>query len=115
MAIAIFFVLTLISAAVIAYPLMPGRAAAQPAPAVTDGDIEQAVRRLRRSQSQSGPACPSCGRAYQPGDRFCVGCGAALPAVAPAERLCPSCGASLREDDRFCPKCGHDTMGAEAA
>jgi uncharacterized OB-fold protein len=115
MAIAVFFLLALIAAVAIVYPLLPGRAGSRPAPVVTDGDIEQAVRALRRGRGKPGLSCPSCGRAYQPGDQFCVGCGSKLPAVAVAAQLCPACGATLRAGDRFCSKCGHDTAGEEAA
>ena len=115
MGVAVFFVLALMAAAVMAYPLLPGRRPGQPAPAVTDGDIERAVRRLRRERSRSGPSCPSCGMSYQPGDRFCVRCGGELPAApsAAAGALCPACGATVRQDDRFCAKCGQDLVAGE--
>ena len=122
MGVAIFFLLALLAAAAIAYPLLPGRAPAPLAPVVTDGDIEAAVRKLRRARTAGGRACPACGKAYQPGDRFCVRCGGALPpgdqsktALPPAEPLCPSCGATLQKGDRFCAKCGHTLDGEEAA
>jgi predicted amidophosphoribosyltransferase len=111
----IFFLMALIAVVAIAYPLLPGAATARIAPVVTDGDIEEAVRTLRRTRTKavSGPSCPSCGRAYQAGDRFCVGCGAALPAVAADATTCPSCGATLREGDQFCSKCGHNLLAEE--
>jgi predicted amidophosphoribosyltransferase len=115
--IAIFFVLAVIVAGVIAYPLLPGRAPAEPVPAVTDGDIERAVRSLRRKRSRDGLFCPTCSAPYRAGDLFCVRCGSTL-AKAPetaGEPACPSCGASLREGDRFCAKCGHSLAAGEVA
>lgn len=116
MSIVVFFLLALIAAGAIAYPLLPGRSPARSTPVVTDGDIERAVRDLRRSRRQSSAACPACGQGYQPGDRFCVRCGGSLPqSEAPAGSSCPSCGASLHGDEQFCPKCGHRLVGGEAA
>lgn len=122
MAIVAFLLLTLACAAVIVYPLLPGRAP-QPAPvSVTDSDIDRAVGQIRQSRAASGRTCAACGRAYQPGDRFCIGCGADLPqpaadadgadATGPA---CPECSAALREGDQFCAKCGHSLVAGEAA
>jgi serine/threonine protein phosphatase PrpC len=67
-------------------------------------------------------ACPSCGAAAVPGDRFCEACGADLPeteavaalpaetqpeAAVPAVPACPSCGADGREVvDGYCGVCG---------
>jgi predicted amidophosphoribosyltransferase len=118
MGILVFFLMAAVAAVAIAYPLLPGARTSQTVPAVTDGDIEEAVRRLRRGrkpQGQRGLSCPSCGRAYQAGDRFCVGCGSALPAVDAAAATCPSCGATLREGDQFCAKCGHNLLAEEVA
>jgi class 3 adenylate cyclase len=44
--------------------------------------------------------CRSCGRALEPGTRFCPACG------TPTERACAACGATLPADGRFCPSCG---------
>jgi DNA-directed RNA polymerase subunit RPC12/RpoP len=119
MGIVIFIVLAAIAAGVIAYPLLPGRTSVQPAPAVTDREIERAVHNLRRTRSHGGLACPSCGKAYQSGDLFCVRCGGGLPEVnAQVESddlVCPSCGTSLHEGDRFCAKCGHRVATEEVA
>jgi hypothetical protein len=113
--VAIFFLLALIAAGIIAYPLLPGRLVAQPEPAVTDGDIERAVRDLRQAPSTGGPSCPTCARAYQAGDRFCVRCGSGLPQPASAGPVCPSCGVVVHEGDLFCAKCGHRMASEEAA
>jgi hypothetical protein len=154
----LLFLLALIAAGAIVYPLLPGRRAAQAVPAIADKDIEQAVRRLRSTLSlhtgqaasavvqsrgtpgqakggqaqgpaptvgvQAGaPRCPACGRAYRPGDQFCVGCGAALRTsrlpsavaqVAWAGAECPSCGATYREGDRFCARCGEPRTTEES-
>jgi predicted RNA-binding Zn-ribbon protein involved in translation (DUF1610 family) len=121
MGIALFFLLSMIVAAAVAYPLLPGRAAdaAQSIGAGrtwTDGRIEGAVRRIRKARSQSSLTCPDCGKAYQAGDLFCVRCGAGLPQEkeAPDGRVCPSCGAILRPDDVFCSRCGHRLIAEEA-
>jgi predicted RNA-binding Zn-ribbon protein involved in translation (DUF1610 family) len=114
--IAIFFLLAVLAAGVIIYPLFPGRMPAEPVPAVADGDIEQAVRKLRQSRNRTGLLCPHCGKGYQAGDRFCVGCGGALPRAEASVTgpTCPECGAVIRRDDQFCAKCGH-RMGAGEA
>lgn len=119
MGIAIFFVMAVIVAAVIVYPLFTrrayaDRAYARPAPSVTDADIERALVKLRGARRQGDATCPSCGATYTPGDQFCVRCGGALmPARATADGpVCPSCGATLRVGDRYCSACGHN-MAAE--
>ena len=66
--------------------------------------------------------CPKCQTKVEPGDRFCLSCGAALPRPeaarpAPAERplqACPHCGTPLREKDAYCGSCG-GPAGAEPA
>jgi predicted amidophosphoribosyltransferase len=113
--IAIVFLLALIVAGVIVYPLLPGRVIAQPAPALNDGDIARAVLALRQRKPEAGRRCPSCGRGYEPGDRFCVGCGQPLSQAHPAEAACPSCGAPIQGDDRFCAKCGETLHAMEGA
>jgi predicted amidophosphoribosyltransferase len=118
MSVAIFLLLALVAAAIIAYPLLPGRAVAQPAPAVTDGEIERAVQDLRRSRraGAGGLSCPACGQGYQAGDQFCVRCGGALsqPELGSSGLVCPSCGAAIHEGDRFCARCGHPMTAGEA-
>jgi predicted amidophosphoribosyltransferase len=115
MAIAIFFVLAVLVAAIIAYPLLPGRMASQPAPAVTEGDIERAVRHLRRARSRGELHCPACGRAHRAGDRFCVRCGNPLPQDNDSSKglVCRSCGAPIRDGDRFCSRCGQGLAAEE--
>jgi DNA-directed RNA polymerase subunit RPC12/RpoP len=114
MGVVIFFVLTLIAAGVVIYPLLPGRTPAEPVRAVTDGDIERAAREFRRTRNHAGLRCPACGHSYQAGDVFCVRCGGTLSQAQPAadERACPFCGAMTREGDQFCAKCGY-AVGAE--
>lgn len=114
MGIAIFFVMAVIVAAVIVYPLFTRRAYVETARAVTDGDIERALVKLRGARRQGDATCPSCGATYTAGDQFCVRCGGALmPARATADGpACPSCGATLRIGDRYCSACGHN-MAAE--
>ena len=117
MGLAVFFVLTLIVAAIVIYPLLPGRTAAEPAPAVTDGEIERAVGQFRRKGGQAGLSCPACGQSYQAGDSFCVRCGGTLPTAQTVadKAACPSCGVKIREGDQFCAKCGHAFGVGEAA
>lgn len=113
MSLVVFVLMAALTAMAIAYPLLKPGVAAQPEARVSDAQIDRAVQRLRGARKRSaGPACPTCGAPYQPGDRFCVRCGQALPrqeaAPTPApERVCPSCGAALRPDDLFCARCGH--------
>ncbi len=45
-------------------------------------------------------ACPSCGKALRPGDRFCGKCGQRL------EYACAACGTAMKTEDVFCAKCG---------
>jgi class 3 adenylate cyclase/tetratricopeptide (TPR) repeat protein len=45
-------------------------------------------------------ACRSCGTETKPGQRFCTGCGAPLPAI------CRGCGAENPATARFCGQCG---------
>ena len=117
MGLAVVFLLTVIVAGVLIYPLLPGRAPVQSEPALTDGEIERAVRDLRRARSRSGFFCPACGTGYKAGDHFCVRCGGELPqaAAASAGPACPSCGAPIQESDSFCAKCGHSMVVEEAA
>jgi predicted amidophosphoribosyltransferase len=115
MGVIIFFLLALVVAGVIAYPLLSRRTTAQPVAAVTDTDIERAVRRLRRVPSAGDQRCPACGRAHQPTDRFCVGCGQVLSSPASAGLACPSCGTAIRREDRFCARCGETLSTGEAA
>jgi hypothetical protein len=116
MGIVIFFILALLSAAAIVYPLLPGQRTRQAAQPITDADIDAAVRQVRRARSPApGLAvnqCPACGHGHQTGDRFCIRCGNALPQATPARAsspgiICPNCAAALHEEDQFCAKCGH--------
>ena len=122
MGIILFFLLSLIVAAAVVYPLLPGKVAEPAAPEAsrriwTDRRIEAAVRRLHEARSRDGLMCPQCGRAYQAEDRFCVRCGADLPQERAAVdgRVCPSCGAGLRPGDVFCSRCGHRLSIKEAS
>ncbi len=53
--------------------------------------------------------CPSCQTPNRAGSKFCVKCGALLPASAVAgspPSVCPECQAPLRAGAKFCPHCG---------
>jgi predicted amidophosphoribosyltransferase len=113
--IALFFLLALIAGGYIAYPLFAGRRGEQLVSAVSDRDIEQAVRNVRAARTQAGLNCPSCGQGYEPEDRFCVRCGQSLPHTGPAGPACPSCGAALQAEDRFCARCGAGLSRGEVA
>jgi hypothetical protein len=74
-----------------------------------EDEIEAAVSQRRQGRhgaasrgagSSPASACPTCGQAAQPGDRFCAHCGAALEAV------CLKCGQPLRAHEAFCSECG---------
>ncbi|MCX7670504.1 MAG: zinc ribbon domain-containing protein [Anaerolineae bacterium] len=75
-----------------------------------DAVLERAVA-ARRAALTSGRTCPACGRPAAAEDKFCAGCGAALPAremkPAPAAGpTCPKCGRPVGPTDRFCGGCG---------
>ena len=121
MGIILFFLLSLIVAAAVVHPLLPGMVAPSVAPVAsrrtwTDRRIEAAVRRIREARSRGGLMCPQCGRGYQAEDRFCVRCGADLTQEEAKTdvRVCPSCGDGLRPGDVFCSRCGHRLSGEEA-
>ena len=115
MTLLVFFLLALLAAGAIAYPLLPGRTVSQPAAPIGDAEVERAVRSLRKARSHHELLCPGCGHGYHAGDHFCVRCGQALP--APEERavglVCPSCGAILHDQDQFCARCGHRLAAEE--
>jgi hypothetical protein len=124
MTIVVLLILFILATAAVAYPLLSRQASTASAPAVTDRDIERALRRLRDADPRAAPApagdlhCPACAHPYVAGDRFCVKCGADLPAgpiaaPSPVALACPACGASLRAGDVFCSKCGHRAAAGE--
>jgi hypothetical protein len=128
MAIAVFFLLSLLAALAVVYPLLPGSQAhprrlgqapsKSPRPvelSLTEAGIEDAVRYLRLTRARAGALCPVCGKACESGDRFCVGCGGALPEAGAPLMTCGSCGAALRAGDRFCARCGQSLPVSEAA
>ena len=57
-----------------------------------------------------GMQCPKCGKALNPGQKFCTGCG--TPVAAPAAESkamgmqCPKCGKALNPGQKFCTGCG---------
>lgn len=69
-----------------------------------DEDLLEAAVAERRQRKQKPPrntnSCPACGAGYDPTDRFCASCGAALGL------RCGACGASNQQGDAFCAVCG---------
>jgi len=53
-----------------------------------------------RPETGSAGQCAGCGLPFQPGDKFCARCGAALA------HTCPACGTVIASDARFCAQCG---------
>ncbi len=141
MSIFLFFLLGLISAAVIFLPLYPQLFSVHLASGAVVEEIDQAVQAFRAGRTRSArltrsagsaaitrpdrtagepsrprsTTCSACGRPNDPADRFCVGCGAELAKTAPAALACPACGASYQEGDQFCVKCGHVLTGPREA
>lgn len=75
-----------------------------------DSAIEKAVS-ARRAMHGGQQACPTCGRAVAPADKFCAHCGQPMPTapVQPAPRaaaVCSKCGQPCEGGDRFCASCG---------
>jgi len=88
MSIALFCALAVLTAAWIAYPLWQGGRSPEPTSA-TASDHQRRHGPQRRivqpapgaepaPAAPGGAACPACGQSGQPGDRFCVHCGAPL-------------------------------------
>lgn len=50
----------------------------------------------------SGGFCTACGKALQPGAKFCAHCGARQGGAA----VCSGCGNPLQPGAKFCPNCG---------
>ncbi|MCX7669183.1 MAG: zinc ribbon domain-containing protein [Anaerolineae bacterium] len=78
------------------------------ADAQLEGLISRELRRRRAALGPTGRRCPACGRPAEPEDKFCAGCGAALPVSAPPPTAlaCPACGHDYQPGDRFCAGCG---------
>lgn len=76
--------------------------------ASADDELErriEAMRKARRRPAEpaaAGGKCARCGAPYDPGDRFCVKCGASLSQA----RVCANCGAPYDAGDKFCARCG---------
>ena len=58
-------------------------------------------------------SCPRCGVGYDPGVRFCTGCGMNLAdAPSVSASVCAKCGAALAPEVKFCTGCGAPTQAA---
>ena len=70
--------------------------------------LERAVTSRREALKSDGRLCARCGRHAATEDKFCAGCGAALPAAQAlsAATGCPKCGLPYEPGDRFCAGCG---------
>lgn len=69
----------------------------------------------------SGQVCPKCGKPYNQGDKFCMGCGTKLSQpeaspqpeavqplhVQPEVKICAKCGMKNDADSKFCMGCGN--------
>lgn len=90
-----------------------------PIPVVRAREIDQWSRSSDYVRLQAGnydrrpksrPNCGHCKRPVADKDRFCGGCGAALPAIeiaaAPPGNACPHCQAQLASDALDCSVCG---------
>jgi pSer/pThr/pTyr-binding forkhead associated (FHA) protein/uncharacterized RDD family membrane protein YckC len=53
-----------------------------------------------------GEACPACGLAASPSDRFCRRCGEDLSAKKPQQTVCEHCKAAVDLPAEFCGSCG---------
>lgn len=50
--------------------------------------------------------CPQCGFGNNMAAKFCISCGAPLPAAPTDGKSCPKCGFMNTEDASFCVECG---------
>ena len=50
--------------------------------------------------------CANCQTANEPGDKFCMQCGAPLTAKAEEKVHCSNCGAEMKAEAAFCTQCG---------
>jgi predicted nucleic acid-binding Zn ribbon protein len=71
------------------------------------------------AQDTKASACPSCGSAVTPGQKFCPECGTKLgaapplpqaPQTPPPLKRCSQCGAELEPGLKFCTECGYPVM-----
>lgn len=70
------------------------------APPGEHDELEREVARYRLAL-RAGTLCSECGRANEPGSRYCGECGAPLGAGR-----CSACGRALAPSERACPVCG---------
>ncbi|MCC7352696.1 MAG: zinc ribbon domain-containing protein [Anaerolineae bacterium] len=84
----------------------PAKAASPSGVVALEKEVEQEIQQVRRRGAVADGlrACPRCGHAAAPDDRFCGNCGAALPEKAIT--VCPHCGMPRKPGDRFCAHCG---------
>ena len=76
----------------------------------------------RRAEEEPNPqvdasssSCPRCGAPVQPGNKFCMTCGAPLTGIEKPQPkpepqrapVCPECGAPVDPSFKFCMTCGH--------
>ncbi len=80
-----------------------------------DGDRRKSADSPQPAPSP-GKGCPSCGKPFVPGARFCTACGAGLPATpagqaSQAGPVCPACGKEYVAGRKFCTACGAGLPG----
>ncbi len=73
--------------------------------AAAHADIQAQLNAM--ASRTSNYTCPDCGHAFEPGDTFCMQCGAALI------KECPTCHNAVLPDDKFCPHCGEQLAKTE--
>lgn len=70
------------------------------------------------SRQNLSAACPSCGAAAAPDNKFCLSCGTPLapPTPPPPQgNNCSTCGAAAAPDNKFCLSCGTPLAAPGAA
>ena len=69
------------------------------------GAMTDAMKQSKGEGAAARVACPKCGGANAPGDKFCHECGAKMD-VASQTVPCVKCGAALQAGAKFCNECG---------
>ncbi len=103
------FILTLAVVVFVGYPLFSREAVP------VEDSLELAIAQRRgkakgaaaATRGRGKTACPRCGAANLPQDRFCARCGTELALT------CPACGNKYDAGDLFCASCGAKLAGRQ--